>query len=486
MKKEYIILFAIFLVTFGFQLFFSLQVSYFSSDDAYFSLRHAEYIQENFKPMIHDDMSYGGNYILNTHLWHYFLALIGFLPLIFMKIIPGLLASSVVFFVYLLSKQITGNKTAAMFGALIAAFVPTYIAITLNQVSIYSIYVPLLLGLIYSLFEIKKRLTLFLILSFIIILLDPMNFLMLLTLLVFMILVVAESLPVKKQIGESFFLFVLLMILVNLILFKDLYFSSGLEALWQNMPDQLYESFFKDFDVVSLTYNIGFLPLVLGFVGLGLSLATEKKNEVYLLSSMILADVGLLALKLVPYDIGVMFLAILLCIASTLTINELIDYIKLTKAAKQVHWVILVVTAVTLVSLVIPAIVNAEATINDGVSAPEVEALTWIKDNTPESSVVLGNVFEGNLILEIAERTNVIDTQFLLAEDRYYDVELMYTTGSLYKAVVALNTYQVDYIYLSDSTKEMFDIEEIIYVGDETCFELVFENEEALVYEKVC
>jgi len=308
----------------------------------------------------------------------------------------------------------------------------------------------------------------------------------LLTLLMFMILVVAESLPVKRQMGESLFFFVLLTILVNLILFKDIYFSSGLEALWQNVPDQLYASFFKDFDVMSLIYNIGFLPLVLGFVGLGLSLATEKKKEVYLLSSMILADVGLLALKLIPYDIGVMFLAILLCITSTLTIAELIDYVKLTKAAKQVGFIVFIVAAVTLVSLVIPTIVNAEATINEGVSASEIEALTWIKENTPENSVVLGNVFEGNLILEVAERANVIDTQFLLAEDRYYDVETMYTIGSLYKAVVALDKYNVDYVYLSDNTKEMFDIDEITYIDDESCFEQVFENEEAIVYEKVC
>ena len=74
-KKEYIIIFIIFLISFGFNLFFSLQIPHYSSDDAYFNLRHSEHVSENFRPLTYDAQSYGGNEIINTHLWHYFLGI---------------------------------------------------------------------------------------------------------------------------------------------------------------------------------------------------------------------------------------------------------------------------------------------------------------------------------------------------------------------------------------------------------------------------
>ncbi len=488
MKKEYLILLLIFLVSLGFQLFFSLQVPYYSSDDAYFELRHSEYIQDNFKPMIYDEMSYGGNYILNTHVWHYFLALLGlFLPSILVyKIIPAFLASFVIFFVFIIARELTKNTKAALFGALISAFIPTYIALTLNQISLYSIYVPLTLLLIYTFFDIRRRTSLFIFLSFLVILLDPMNFLMLLTLFIFLILIVAESIIIKKEMTEYIIFFFLLTILINLILFKNIYMESSLGALWQNIPTELYTNYFKDFDIIGLIYNVGLLPIVLGFVGLGLALSKEKKKEIYFLSAVILSDISLLILRLIPYDVGVMFLAILLCIASTITIKDIIEYFKLTKVVKYSTLVIVVIMFVTVVSLMIPSVINAESVIDNGVSAGEVDALTWISENTKSSSVVLGNVFEGNLIIGLANRTNVIDTQFLFAPDRYYDIDLIYTTESLYKAGVELSKYDVDYIYFSDKTQEMFGIDEINYVSDLTCFELVYENEEAKVYEKIC
>tara|TARA_Y100000310_G_scaffold329205_1_gene398588 strand:- start:1880 stop:3346 length:1467 start_codon:yes stop_codon:yes gene_type:complete len=488
MKKEYLILLLIFLVSLGFQLFFSLQVPYYSSDDAYFELRHSEYIEENYKPLIYDEMSYEGNYILNTHVWHYFLAFLGLLlpSVLVYKIIPAFLASFVVFFVFIIARHLTKNTKAALFGALISAFIPTYIALTLNQISLYSIYVPLTLLLIYTFFNIKKRISLFIFLSFLVVLLDPMNFLVLLALLIFLILVVAESIIVRKEITESVIFFFLLTILINLILFKNLYMESALGALWQNVPTELYANYFKDFDVLGLIYNIGFLPIVLGFIGLGLALSKEKKKEIYFLSAVILSDIGLLMLRLIPYEVGVMFLAILLCIASTITIKEIIEYFKLTKIVKYSTWVIVVIMFITVVSLMIPSVINAKDVIDNGVSSEEVDALTWISENSPESSVILGNVFEGNMILELAERANVIDTQFLLAPDRYYDIDLIYTTESLYKAGVELSKYEVDYIYFSEKTQEMFGITEITYVSDETCFEKVYENEKAKVYEKIC
>ena len=80
------------------------------------------------------------------------------------------------------------------------------------------------------------------------------------------------------------------------------------------------------------------------------------------------------------------------------------------------------------------------------------------------------------------EHGNVID--FLMKVKGYSFKDALHELAS--KAGVELSKYEVDYIYFSEKTQEMFGIEEITYVSDETCFELVYENEKAKVYEKIC
>ena len=134
-KNKNYLLIGIFLFTLAFRLYFSLQTNYFSSDDAYFNIRHTNYIIENFKPIYYDELSYGGRYVLYPPLFHYFLAIFILIPFA-LKIIPEILLASLVFFVYLIAKEITKDENAALFSALISAFIPLYISETLNQVSI--------------------------------------------------------------------------------------------------------------------------------------------------------------------------------------------------------------------------------------------------------------------------------------------------------------------------------------------------------------
>ena len=166
-KKEHYVLSFVFLLALGFRLFFGLQKNFFSSDQAYFNLRHAEHIASSYFPIVYDSLSYGGNLILNTHVFHYFLALwdVVFPQWFVYKVLPAMLASSVVFIVYLIAKEITKSETAALFSAVLAAFIPVYLASTLNQVSTTSLSLPLFLLLLYTLLKIKTQKLLFLVLS---------------------------------------------------------------------------------------------------------------------------------------------------------------------------------------------------------------------------------------------------------------------------------------------------------------------------------
>ncbi|MFH1971851.1 MAG: hypothetical protein ABIJ18_00050 [archaeon] len=487
-KKEIVVISIIFLLSFAFNLYFSMQIGHFSSDDAYFNLRHTEFISENMQPIVYDIQSYGGNYILDTHIWHYILAVVNnlFGFLVAFKIVPALLASLVVVFGYLIAREITKNDMASYFGALIFAFIPNFINLTLNQISIYSVFVPLMLLFIYSLLKIKERIGLFLITSFLITILDPMNFLFFLALIIFAILMAVDDIQMQNETKNGILFYVLLMILFNLILFKNIYLEQGLLAVWQNVPPQLYYDYFRSINIIGLIANIGIIPIILGVGGFVLGFLGEKKRDIYLLSSIIISCGILLLLKLISFDLGMMLLAVMLSITSVLTIDKFINYIKITKFARFKTLIIGAVMVIAIISLIIPATVYARDTIENGVSYEEIEALEWIRDNTPTGSSVVGNVYEGNLISSIAQRINVIDTQFILAENRYVDISNLFQTESLVKAQRTLAKYNADYIYFSDKTKHLYGIDRLKYVNEEICFDEVFSNEEATVYEVVC
>ncbi len=486
LKKETIILGLIFLSSFIFQVWYSLKVSFFSSDEAYFNLRNSEYIIENFVPIFFDKMSYGGNFIANTHLFHYFLALFDLIgnEIIVYKIIPALMASSLIIIVYLIAKKITNNEYAALFSALLSAFIPEYISNTLNQISILSLFVPLFFLVIYLFIDIKENRKWFLFVATIFILLEPLNFLMISTFVLFSFLIIAESKELKIEELEAMGFFLVFIILVNLIMYKKIYFEQGIGVIWQNLPLELYGSLFQDFNIISTIGLIGFAPLLMGIIGF--VLVKERTKTLLLLIAILLATFSLLLLKLIPFNEGLLFLAIILCISSALSFERLMEYLKITKLDKYASYIIVGIVLISLISLYIPSISAANRIIDYGVTAKEIEALNWIKFNTPHESIILGNVYEGNLIINEADRINIIDTQFFYAEDRIKDVELIFTTESLFKADKALKKYKINYIYFSEKTKEMYNVEDLKYTMDENCFKEVFKNEFAIIYKVVC
>ncbi|MDP3918350.1 MAG: hypothetical protein Q8Q35_00395 [Nanoarchaeota archaeon] len=486
LTKEKIVLPLIFLLAFIFKLIFIFRVPFFSSDESYFNLRHSEFITNLFLPIINDPLSYGGNIITDVHVFHYFLAIWDlFLPQWFVyKILPALLASSIVIMVYILAKEITKNEYASLFAAFLSAFIPIYIGNTLNQISTTSLVIPVFLILVYSLIKIRKRKGLFLIFSLILILLEPLNLLMFFTFFIFIILMIAESKEIRRDEKEAIGFHLMLFILVNLILFKNLYLNKGFAAVWQNVPLELYGNIFQNFNLFDTITLIGVIPLILGL--LGFILYPMRDRHMILLGGILMADFTLLLLKLIPFKQGVLLLAVVFCITSAITMSRIIEYLDLTKIARFRRIIVTILVIFTAISLIYPSTIVAREVINDGVHAEEVEALTWIKDNTPMDSTIAGNVYEGNMIAYIAGRANIIDTQFINAEDRLFDVQIIFTTQSLVKATRALNKFSADYIYFSKKTQEMYGVEKLAYTKDESCFENVFENEEATVYKLVC
>jgi hypothetical protein len=485
-KNERLILVLTFFVALFFRLAFVFRIQHFSSDSAYFNLRHSEYILHNFFPLINDSMSYGGNIIVDTHLFHYFLAVwdVVLPQFLVYKLIPAILASSIVFIVYVLAKQITKDTFSAFFAALLAAFIPTYIQATLNQISILSIYIPVLLLLFSSFIEVKKRKILFIILSIILVVLQPLNLLVISTFMIYGIILLSESVTIKKREKESIAFFASFFILLNLLLFRNIYFEQGLATVWKNFPIELSGQLFQNFNLFTTITAIGVVPLIFGI--LGFMLIKKQTKILTLFKAMLISIFSLLLLKLIPFEEGILILAVILCITSAITLQKIMEYLDITKVAKHTKILSYIIVILAVTSLLIPSTIVAREIIEEGVTEQEIEALDWIKEETPPERIVLGNVNEGNLILYIANRTNVIDTQFFYAENRIFDVNTVYETESMIKAIRSLDKYTTDYIYLSDKSRQYYGIEEIAYIQDETCFKEVFRNDRTTVYKFAC
>ena len=480
-------LWAIFIAVLAIRLYFAFQTPYFSSDDAYFHIRHTEYITENFKPIISDELSYGGRFILNSHVFHYMLALFKFaLPgMLVYKIIPEILIAALILLVFAIAKEITDNETAALFSALISGFIPILFKATINQVSIYSLTLLLLLYMIYIFFNLRNKVNWFVLLSLLLPLVHPVGFFFAASMIVYLLLTGLESIEVDQISKESIIMVLFFNLLVAFLLFKDAFLTTGLGAVWQNVPPELLDSYFKNINALEIIAGIGIIPIIFGTIGFLFALKAKKKS-IYALSAFVLTDFLLLGMKMMDFNTGLMILGLLLAMISSIAFDKFVAYFNMTKFINMKKPATAVFVLLVILFLGIPSLIAASSTVKNSITEDEYNTLSWIKNNTAKIAVVLADINEGNYLTAIAERKNVADNYFLLAPNRYPDIKEIFSTQSLVKAIEPIKKYNIDYIYLSDRTKKNYGIEELVYTKDENCFKEVFRTERTEVYRITC
>lgn len=170
-KWNIIILLGIFLLVFGLRVFIINGETGFSDDKSYLTLRQVENIAQTGKPIINDDLSYGGRTLFFSPVFYYLLALI---YLIFktsfsLKIFLNLVASFVVIITYMISFEITKSRKTSLLAAILSGFIPIFFNMTTNSLSPYSLILPLTFLCIYFLILLNKDIkyyTYFLFLAF--------------------------------------------------------------------------------------------------------------------------------------------------------------------------------------------------------------------------------------------------------------------------------------------------------------------------------
>ncbi len=466
MKQSTKYLIGIFLLVLTFRLYFVFQTDNFSSDDAYFNIRQGEYVKENFIPMFYDELSYGGRYLLYPPLFSYLIA--PFVEInILLKIIPEILLSLVIFFIYLITREISGDDKSALIATIISSFIPLFINQTLNQVSSYGLTLIVMLYMVYCFMRIKEgnNLIYFIILSFILPLLTPSAFFFGVALAFYLIFLYAEDIEIDNLNKEAIILATFLILFIGFLIYKKAFLSYGFDIIYQNVPNILISSYFKSFSLLDLIYETGIIPLMLGGFAIFYGVIKERKNNIILLSMFLLIDLLLLSLGWVNLGFGLIFLGLIAGVLSSLSIARFFKFLLLTKFEKSRGYFFVFGIILIIFFLIIPSYYAGKEVIKNTVSDEEIESLRWVRENIKDGNV-LGNVYEGNMINAIAKKGSVADNLFLLAKNpgqRVEDIETVYTISTGALASEILQKYGVQYIFLSNKTKEMYNIEDLAY-----------------------
>lgn len=488
--KYELLLVLVFLFSLAFHLYFSFQTPYFSDDSAYLNLRQVDYVVEHGRPMFYDDLSYGSRPVLSLPLFPYVMALFSLVPL-GLKIFPSVLLASIVFFVYLIALKLSDDKFSSLVAALMAAFIPVLISSTLNKLSVFSLVLPLLLLMFYSLVSIRKKIFLyiFVVLSFALPLLHPIALFFVLSMLIFYVLALAEDIEVSHIGREAMVFSAFLIVFIEFLFFRSAFLSLGFRFVWHNIPSELLASYFRDLNLIDVMLKLGVLPFVFGIVGYAFGFFKDKSVGVFSLMSAAFAALLLLVFKLVDFSVGLMLLGIVLALASSLSIQKFFKYLKLTKFSRFHYVFKFLLVLLVFLTLVVPSFFSAHDVLAGTLTDNDYLVLLAVRDETERDATVLSLYSEGNYITAVGERKSVMDSDFLGAPSvntRFEDVRDVYTSVSEVKVLQILEKYHVGYVYFTPRVKKFYNVQNLSFVEDEKCFVEYRKSGEVYLYKVRC
>ncbi|MFC1648056.1 hypothetical protein ACFL1B_01220 [Nanoarchaeota archaeon] len=481
-RKHRWILIALFLIVFLTRLYFAFQDPYLTAD-SYYYLRHIEHIQDHWLPMYEDPLSYGSRIYYFPPLFHYFMATITLVMSLDLavKVIPSLLFSLMIFLAYATAYRITKSKPYSIIGALFFAFTPISYIFPINNLSPYSLALPLFFSIIYLLTGIRQKtnLVIMIILITALVFTHPSAFLLVIGLLLYVVLLHLEHMKLEKKSAEVIFFTIFLVFWALFIIYKNVFLLHGIGAVWQNIPADLIATYFPGLTVFEVLYFVGIVPLTMGVFAAYINVFKEAKKHMILMLAMTLAIALVLWLSYMRLESGLLFLSFLLSVLAAQGLRIRADYVKKTKLSKYNKYTLVFIVLFFVASSVIPVFGNAKAAAHNTPSEDQIKALEWIQENTPEDATILATLQEGHLITYFGERKNVLDSNFILisrVEERFIDVNRLFTFKLESEAVRLLDKYDVNYIFFSNEAKETHGVDEIIYVKDQRCFEKVYDD----------
>jgi len=473
------------------RLFFAFKTNYFNYD-AYFAVRHIGYISSNFFPMFNDPLSYGGRFLIFPPLFMYILAVFKtFLSMgLVGKILPNIFVASLTIITFFIAKEITKDSKASLVTAFISGFIPVFYIKTINDISVYSLVIPLTFLLLFFFIKIDQKflyVQLFIVAIAALRVTHPSVILPLLGLIAYLVLIKLEKLKQSRKEIEITIFSTFIVIWSLFITFKQPFLTHGASVIWQNIPSVILSRYFTKITILEAIYKIGIMPFAVGIYMIYKYALKEKNRIIYLFISQAIVISLLIVLKMVEPSVGFMFIGIIFTILFSQFFKMFFNYIEKSKFNFKNTFLAAGIIFFILTS-VIPCISFAYTTIGSSAKETELGAADWISKNTEKEDVILATLNEGYLINAIAQRKNVADQKFILihdAEQRVKDIEKIYTTLFETEAVRLLNKYEVKYIFFSENAKKEFNIQKIPYIKNSKCFERVYVNN-VEIYKVLC
>ncbi len=474
-KQIAFFLVGVFLVTLFLRWYFTFSQAYFADDGSYFHLRHILHLVTHHELLVYDPLSFGGRTILYPPLYHILMGLLSWGNVVVLKALPQLFISLLVFPVYLLSYEVSEDAWASAWAAAISCFIPVLFLQTANTLSVFTLFIPLFFLLLYATLKLDvsdNLLYLFVVLVFFLGLLGSWSFLYVLAVGVYLFLISGWARKMGAMKKEGLLFATLFIILSLFLIYKRAFLAYGAETLYYNIPSTLLANTFSDFSAGAVLGGLGALPVILGTLGLLLAVFLNKRKPALLVCSVILSLFVLLSLKLISLEAGLLFLGVALAVVSSVSLSLFFRYLTRTKLSLLVQYKHALILLVFVLLCVFPSIFALQQV--EGLDVDFVQDLQELAIVAEENDVILGSVYDGNVIAYFSERATVVDSSFLLAPDafeRVGDVGTIYMTDDGDYAKELLEKYSVDYLFLTDSADKLYTPGRLEYAyNDVSCF----------------
>ncbi len=476
MKTRWYLL-GIFLIVLTIRLFLAFSAPHLTYE-SYFHLRHVEHILQSGLPLFEDSLSYSGRERIFLPFFHYFMALFALIiPLeLVALLLPNLLLASLPLIVYALSRKVTGTAEGALLSSLAAGFLP--LLFQTNSFTPLSLFLPLLFLTVYAFLNIgtKKYLHLYLLCFFLLSLTTSFTVLLLAGFGIYLLLSLLEREKIRKQEIEVILFSVFFFVWVQFLFFKQTLINQGLGFIWQNIPQEIISEYFPTFSIAEAMLLVGIVPFLAGIFVVYRSLFSLKDTKTFLLISLVISTSMISWLRLVRFEESLAIFGLVLAVLFASFYGTFSAYMEKTRFPHLLKTAGIILIVLLTASSVPPAIAHALA--QETPSDADLAAMDWIKNNTPPDARILVSLKEGHLLAYHGQRRNIMDDQFTLipdVEERFTDINTLFTTAFETQALELLEKYNVSYIVSSIYSRKQYG-NGFRFTGGE-CFTRVYRNE---------
>src|SRR3989344_5202641 len=273
---------------------FEFSTPEFSNGKSYFYIKQIESIKDTGK--VSQTEAQNINLLTLSPLFSYLLVPFSIFGNGGIKIFISLLIVFAAIVLFYFSKLFCKDEKICFISTLLFSFSPVLFKITLNKISLIPIILFLMLGIIYFSLNLKfkNNITYFIILSFILALISPMSILIAFALIIYLLLMLSESMKLERLKGEAIIFCIFAIIFSNLLIYKNVLFSSGLQGLTQNTPLDPLNIEFASLSIINLILSVGVLILIFGIIGLIASIYSKPPEYVLINLAFIISTIILL------------------------------------------------------------------------------------------------------------------------------------------------------------------------------------------------